>query len=96
LNTYINDFKDRKDFRISPLFGDVTGLPPAWLLFAEYDPLTPEGLDYAEKLKSNGVPTEVVMAKELDHGFFNTNNRVMPSIAQYQDATAAAIKKGLA
>ncbi|KAH8549777.1 Alpha/Beta hydrolase protein [Umbelopsis sp. PMI_123] len=94
--TYRHDFKDLKDFRLSPIFGDVTGLPPVWLLLAEYDPLTPEGLDYAEKLKSKGVPTEVLIAKELDHGFINANNRVMPSIVQYQDAAAAAIKKGLA
>ncbi|KAH8549784.1 lipase/esterase [Umbelopsis sp. PMI_123] len=94
--SYIRDFEDRKDFRLSPIYGDFTGLPPASLLLAEYDVLTHECRDYAEKLKSKGVPAEVVIAKELEHGFINANNRVLPSIVQYQDGAAVAIKKALA
>ena len=54
--SYVPAGADRKDPAISPLYGSVEGLPPAYLTVAEFDPLHDEGLEYGRKLKAAGVP----------------------------------------
>lgn len=44
-------------------------LPPAYILVAGEDPLRDEGLEYAARLQSAGVPTEVREVPGLPHGF---------------------------
>lgn len=55
---------------ISPLLAArVSDAPPTVIVTAEYDRWRPQGLAYAEKLRTAGVPVEVVEAAGLDHGF---------------------------
>lgn len=48
---------------------NLQGLGPHMVITAEYDPLRDEGLSYATKLLSAKVPTEIINAPGVTHGF---------------------------
>lgn len=72
------------------LSSDVTGLPPAFIMTAEFDPLRDEGLAYAQKLASAGVSVEHVHAKDQMHGFLMMD-RAVPRAGELIDYLARAL-----
>ncbi len=66
-DAYLGDGGDAAGARV--LEGGLTGLPPAWLVIAEHDPLRDDGLNYAAALRSAGVPAETVVYDDMTHGF---------------------------
>jgi len=48
---------------------DLSNLPPAYILVAEYDPLIDDGVAYAQKLIAAGVETGFYRADRMIHGF---------------------------
>ena len=69
---YVPEDMDLADLRLSPLLAkDFTGLPPAFVLTAGYDPLRDEGRAYADKLIDAGVKTTYVNYPGTIHGFFS-------------------------
>jgi acetyl esterase len=63
---------DADDPRVSPLLADdLSGLPPALVLTAGFDPLRDEGRQYAAALRAAGVPVDYREFGSLIHGFVN-------------------------
>jgi acetyl esterase len=68
---YLADGGDPADPRLSPLHGDLAGLPPAVVVTAEYDPLRDAGNAYAEALIAAGTKVSHTAFPGLIHGFFD-------------------------
>jgi acetyl esterase len=80
--------------RFSPLrASDLSGLAPAVVVTAEFDPLRDQGEAYGARLREAKVPTEVVRADGLIHGFFGMHEFMPPgrdawdvAVAELRDA----------
>ena len=67
---YLADPAEAGNPYASPLrASDFTGLPPAYVMSAEYDPLRDEAERYGERLRAAGVPTEITRRPGMNHGF---------------------------
>ena len=74
---------------------DLTGLPPAFVATAGFDPLKDEGKSYAERLKSAGVDATHKEYPAFIHGFYNMD-AVSPAAGAAVDEAAGIIRKALA
>jgi acetyl esterase/lipase len=61
------DPSDRGNPKASPLRGDLSNLPPALIVTAEFDPLRDEGAAYAEALAAAGVTVHHLAARGQIH-----------------------------
>jgi acetyl esterase len=67
---YLSNPSEGAQPHASPLrASDLSGLPPAMIITAEFDPLRDEGEFYAERLKAAGVPTTLTRYGGVNHGF---------------------------
>jgi len=80
---------DLTDLRLSPLLAaDVSGLPPAFVLTAGFDPLRDEGRAYADRLIDAGVKTTYVNYPGTIHGFFSLTRFLKQGLRANDEAAA--------
>jgi len=68
LESYLPNPLLRKEKYVNPLTDTTIGVPPTFVITAEYDPLKSEGIEYIELLKKGGVEVKHKNFKSV-HGF---------------------------
>lgn len=68
-NCYLRSPEDAAQPYAAPLIADVSGLPPATIVTAEFDPLRDEGEAYADRLRAAHVPVVGRRYLGMIHGF---------------------------
>ncbi len=92
---YIADPALWDDWRASPLLAsDLSGLPPALVLTAGFDPLRDEGRQYADALSAAGVATQYVCFERQIHGFI-TMGRVIDEAHTALALCGAVLRRAL-
>ena len=90
---YLRGPDDARNPYASPVFAeDLSELPPALVLTAEYDPLRDEGEEYGRRLQAAGVPAKVSCYDGMIHGFtFFT--KVLPAAREARTEVIAALRR---
>ena len=69
---YLSKSEDVNDPLASPLScNDLSGLPQAYIVTAEYDPVRDDGEEYARRLQSAGVPVILRRYEGMVHDFMS-------------------------
>jgi acetyl esterase len=90
---YCPDVDLRADPLASPITAeDLSTLPPALVMTAEFDPLRDEGEAYAQRLKAAGVEVEVRRFDGLVHGFFSQAG-IIEAAREGVDLAVQALRK---
>ncbi len=94
-DAYLESRMDTADPYAVPMRAtDLAGLPPAYVLTAEFDPLRDEGERYGERLAQAGVKTTVRRAPGTIHGFLRA--RYVSRVAEAElETMGRAIREGL-
>ncbi len=83
---------DLRDPRLSPLYGDLTRLPPAAIVTADLDPLRDQGIAYADALRASGTRVEHLNIEGMVHGCFNMRG-ALPAAQVVLLRALAALKR---
>ncbi len=93
---YLNDPNEGEDPRVSPQrTADLGGLPSAFVLTMEYDPLRDQGVGYAEALRGAGTIVESKTYAGLFHGCIAMRGQIDAAQVAFDDAVRA-LRAGLA
>ena len=95
-NHYLPPGVDRGDPRVALLnASDLSGLPPAYVATAGFDPLRDEGEAFAARLREAGVPVALRRHPGLVHTFANLA-AICPTARAAMLEAAGALRMGLA
>jgi len=86
-NYYLENESQKSEKYVAPLLADnLSGLPPAIVITAEFDPLRDEGEQYAQKLADAGVSVKSRRFDGVVHEFFG----LAGAVAKAKEAVAFA------
>ncbi|MFB9726692.1 alpha/beta hydrolase [Haloechinothrix salitolerans] len=92
---YVPEGADKSDPRLSPLLAkDLSGLPPAAVITAGFDPLRDNGEAYYDALKKASVPVTLHRHWDLIHGFINLLG-ISPRFREATLEIAGVLRTGL-
>jgi len=94
---YLRSEADRDDWRFAPLDGvdeqghvrELDDVAPAWIGLAECDPLTDEGVMYADRLRHAGVAVDLEIYAGVVHGFINFGRAIPEAMTAHNHAARA-------
>ena len=93
---YLQSHADASNPYAAPLAAsDLSHLPPALVITAEFEPLCDEGEAYAQRLQDAGTPTTYTRYDGMIHGFFGMP-AVIDKSKQAVAEAAAALKQAFA
>ena len=91
---YLARPEDADDPYASVARADLRGMPPAFVVTAECDPLRDDGERYAAKLREAGVPADAKRYPGMFHGFMAFPDR-LPEAREALDDAGAALRAAL-
>ena len=83
--TYVPGGMDAKDPRVSPVYGDLTGLPPMLIQAGGYELLVDDALQLAAKAASDGVQATLSIYPGMPHAFAMHLPELQESIDSYAE-----------
>jgi acetyl esterase len=87
---YLNDPAEGDDPRVSPIrAANLGGLPPAFVITAEFDPLRDQGIAYAAAMREAGTTVEATTYPGMFHGFVSMVAYIDAGKVAFDDAVAA-------
>lgn len=91
---YLGSDAEKSDPYANPMIADLTGLPPAHIATAEFDPLRDEDETYGRLLRDAGVETEIQRWDGTIHGFM-TMAFHLPETQRANATAFAALRRAL-
>jgi acetyl esterase len=91
---YVRTEADADDPRASVVRADLHGLPPAFVITAECDPLRDDGEAYAEKLRALGIAARYKRYPGMFHGFMSFPS-VLPQASEAFEDAGKALREAL-
>jgi acetyl esterase len=86
---YVRGEADRDDPYASVLRADLRGMPPAFVITAECDPLRDDGEAYATRLAELGIAARYKRYPAMFHGFMGFPTQLPEAAAAFEDAGKA-------
>ena len=72
---------DTKDYKVSPLFGEVDKLPKTTLFTGTHEVIYPDIVKFYNKMQDNGVDAELIVGEEMSHVY-----PLYPMVPEAKDA----------
>ncbi|MGQ0824446.1 MAG: alpha/beta hydrolase [Actinomycetota bacterium] len=87
---YARTTADHDDWRLNPMRArDVSGLAPAMVVTAEFDPLRDQGEAYGRRILDAGGTAELIRCDGMFHGFFGMHAFIEPAKEVWDRAVVA-------
>jgi acetyl esterase len=89
---YLNTPEDARNPYASPLLAaDLSGLPPAHIMSAEYDPVCDDGEAYAQRLNDAGVPATFSLQRGQIH-ISSSLTKILPAARSWRDEVITVLR----